>query len=120
MDKKRILYVTKIEVALHLVGDESGYKNRLKVMEELDDILEALEPFKMPEGAAAEMISQGAPEPSPYKLPGLKAPPEKIGRQCPKCGRDLVIRKAKTDFIGCIGFPICTYTEQLPVKVENG
>lgn len=37
---------------------------------------------------------------------------EKIGKLCPKCGGDLVIRNGKYGkFISCINFPTCHYTE---------
>lgn len=39
---------------------------------------------------------------------------EKVGRECPKCGKDLLIkhaRKGQNKFIGCSGFPECTYLE---------
>jgi len=37
---------------------------------------------------------------------------KKIGK-CLKCGNDLVVRKGKTEFIGCSNFPKCKYTEKL-------
>lgn len=39
---------------------------------------------------------------------------EKAGKVCPKCGKDLLIRKGKFgDFIACSGFPKCKYTEAI-------
>jgi DNA topoisomerase-1 len=41
-------------------------------------------------------------------------PPPEVGRVCPKCGKPLVKRysvKAHTYFVGCSGFPECTYHE---------
>ncbi len=41
---------------------------------------------------------------------GLKT----IGRKCPKCGKDLVLRKSiYGEFIGCSGYPKCRYTENI-------
>jgi DNA topoisomerase I len=41
-----------------------------------------------------------------------KAAPQKTGKLCPQCGKELVIRKGKkSDFIACSGFPACRYTE---------
>jgi len=40
----------------------------------------------------------------------------KIGRVCPKCGKDLVkkySRKTNGWFIGCTGYPDCTHTERV-------
>ncbi|AGK60547.1 DNA topoisomerase I [Archaeoglobus sulfaticallidus PM70-1] len=44
---------------------------------------------------------------------------DKIVGKCPKCSRDLVIRKKKGDsrrFIGCSGYPDCNFTLPLPQK----
>lgn len=41
------------------------------------------------------------------------------GRSCPKCGKMLIVRIAKTgkhmnkEFVGCTGFPSCSHTEKL-------
>ena len=45
--------------------------------------------------------------------------PEAVG-ECPECGSDLVIKKARSggQFIGCSGFPKCTYTRPLPTGVS--
>ncbi|MGC9066806.1 MAG: topoisomerase DNA-binding C4 zinc finger domain-containing protein, partial [Candidatus Ratteibacteria bacterium] len=41
---------------------------------------------------------------------------EKIEKNCPKCGKPLIIRISRYGkFIGCTGFPKCRYTE----KVKN-
>ncbi|MCR5812885.1 MAG: type I DNA topoisomerase [Desulfovibrio sp.] len=44
--------------------------------------------------------------------------PEAVG-ECPQCGSDLVIKKARTggQFIGCSAYPKCTYTQPLPTGV---
>jgi DNA topoisomerase I len=46
------------------------------------------------------------------EMPVSKKEPEPIGRQCPECGKDLVIRYGRYGkFISCSGFPECKYTE---------
>jgi len=31
---------------------------------------------------------------------------------CPRCGRELVLRKSKHgEFLGCSGWPVCTHTQ---------
>ncbi|OQC11213.1 MAG: DNA topoisomerase 1 [Tenericutes bacterium ADurb.Bin087] len=41
-----------------------------------------------------------------------KLPPEKVGRDCPKCHSELVYREGPYGrFIGCATFPKCKYTE---------
>ena len=45
-------------------------------------------------------------------MPTTKAELEKIGRACPECGKDLVIRWGRYGkFISCSGFPACRHTE---------
>lgn len=51
-------------------------------------------------------------------MPELKSDPEPIGRECPKCGQDLVIRWGRYGkFISCSGFPDCRYTEPWLEKI---
>jgi DNA topoisomerase-1 len=51
-------------------------------------------------------------------MPVVKSEPEPIGRNCPKCGRELVIRYGRYGkFISCSGFPECRYTEPWLEKI---
>jgi DNA topoisomerase-1 len=51
-------------------------------------------------------------------MPEIKTEPEKIGRSCPKCGNDLIIRFGRHGkFIGCSTFPNCRYTEPWLEKI---
>ncbi len=51
-------------------------------------------------------------------MPEIKTEPEKIGRKCPDCGSDLVIRFGRHGkFIGCSTFPNCRYTEPWLEKI---
>jgi len=51
-------------------------------------------------------------------MPEKKAELEKIGRDCPKCGHDLVLRYGKYGkFISCSNFPDCRYTEPYLEKI---
>ncbi|MFW5867874.1 MAG: type I DNA topoisomerase [Armatimonadota bacterium] len=37
--------------------------------------------------------------------------PEKLGEECPECGKDLVIREGRRGkFVGCVAYPKCRYT----------
>ncbi len=52
------------------------------------------------------------------EMPVTKSEPEKIGRECPDCGHDLVIRWGKYGkFISCSNFPACRHTEALLEKI---
>ena len=44
-----------------------------------------------------------------------KEKPEPTGRMCPECGKELLKRKSRfgSFFLGCSGFPKCTYMENL-------
>jgi DNA topoisomerase-1 len=51
-------------------------------------------------------------------MPVVKSGPEPIGRNCPKCGKELVIRYGRYGkFISCSGFPECRYTEPWLEKI---
>jgi len=53
------------------------------------------------------------------EMPLSKAELEKIGKPCPKCGKDLVIRWGRYGkFISCSGFPDCRYTEPYLEKIN--
>jgi DNA topoisomerase-1 len=52
------------------------------------------------------------------EMPATKAELEKIGRECPQCGHDLVIRWGRFGkFISCSNFPTCRYTEPWLEKI---
>lgn len=52
------------------------------------------------------------------EMPETKAELEKVGRACPNCGHDLVIRWGRYGkFISCSNFPNCRYTEPWLEKI---
>ncbi|MDO9087732.1 MAG: type I DNA topoisomerase [Anaerolineaceae bacterium] len=52
------------------------------------------------------------------EMPETKTELEKIGRDCPKCGHELVIRFGRFGkFISCSNFPTCRYTEPILEKI---
>lgn len=52
------------------------------------------------------------------EMPVTKSGPEPIGRPCPLCGKDLVIRFGRFGkFISCSGFPDCRHTEPWLEKI---
>lgn len=52
------------------------------------------------------------------EMPVAKTEPEKIGRTCPNCGHELIIRWGRFGkFISCSNFPTCRYTEALLEKI---
>jgi DNA topoisomerase-1 len=45
-------------------------------------------------------------------MPVTKIEPEKLGRECPQCGHELVLRNGRYGkFVSCSNFPSCRYTE---------
>lgn len=51
-------------------------------------------------------------------IPEMKAELEPVGRACPNCGKELVIRYGRFGkFISCSGFPDCRYTEAWLEKI---
>ncbi|MCJ7624807.1 MAG: type I DNA topoisomerase [Anaerolineaceae bacterium] len=52
------------------------------------------------------------------EMPIRKTEDEKIGRECPRCGHDLIIRWGRFGkFISCSNFPECRYTEPWLEKI---
>ena len=52
------------------------------------------------------------------EMPTTKRGPEQVGRACPDCGHDLVIRFGRYGkFISCSDFPKCRYTEPWLEKI---
>ncbi|GAB4503405.1 MAG: type I DNA topoisomerase [Anaerolineales bacterium] len=52
------------------------------------------------------------------EMPVTKSGPEPIGRACPECGKELVIRYGRYGkFISCSGFPECRHTEPWLEKI---
>jgi len=52
------------------------------------------------------------------EMPEKKAELQKVGRECPKCGHDLIIRWGRYGkFISCSNFPDCRYTEPYLEKI---
>ncbi len=71
-----------------------------------DAIREFYEPF-------AEDVKKAQAE-----MPVTKSGPEPIGRACPTCSKELVIRYGRFGkFISCSGFPECRYTEPWLEKI---
>jgi DNA topoisomerase-1 len=52
------------------------------------------------------------------EMPVTKTGPEPVGRACPDCGKDLIIRYGRYGkFIACSGFPECRHTEPWLEKI---
>ena len=52
------------------------------------------------------------------EMPATRSGPEPIGRPCPDCGKELVVRYGRYGkFIACSGFPECRHTEAWLEKI---
>jgi len=93
------------------------YNFTVRMEENLDEIAEGkrdwpevIRSFYKP---FAEQLSKAQAE-----MPTAKTELEKVGRECPKCGHDLVIRWGRFGkFISCSNFPECRHTEPLLEKI---
>jgi DNA topoisomerase I len=89
----------------------------VRMEEDLDEIAEGKrnwpDVIRSFYGPFAEQLSKAQAE-----MPTAKAELEKVGRECPKCGHDLVIRWGRFGkFISCSNFPECRYTEPWLEKI---
>jgi DNA topoisomerase-1 len=52
------------------------------------------------------------------EMPEVKAEPEYVGKTCPQCGKELIVRYGRYGkFIACSNFPECRYTEAWLEKI---
>lgn len=55
---------------------------------------------------------QGGGRKSTPRRTSDRPPAQSVGKSCPECGKDLLIRTGKTgEFLGCQGYPACRHTE---------
>lgn len=81
-----------------------------KIAEGHADWVKVMDAFYRP---FAETVKKAQAE-----MPQTKNGPEPIGRDCPTCNRELVIRYGRFGkFISCSGFPDCRYTEPWLEKI---
>lgn len=81
-----------------------------KIAEGQDDWVRVMNEFWTP---FSEEVAKAQAE-----MPATKSGPEPIGRPCPTCGKELVIRHGRYGkFISCSGFPECRYTEPWLEKI---
>jgi DNA topoisomerase-1 len=92
-----------------------GFTSRME--EDLDRIAEGEKPWVAIVSEFYEPFSERV-ERAEEEMPEVKAEPEPIGRACPECGHDLVIRWGRYGkFISCSNFPNCRHTEPWLEKI---
>jgi DNA topoisomerase I len=85
--------------------------------EDLDEIAEGKEKWRK---VIREFYTEFEPQvkKAQAEMPVTKSEPEKIGRACPNCGHELVIRWGRFGkFISCSNFPACRFTEAILEKI---
>ncbi len=101
---------------------------RLKPLTNVDEAtkLAHVERIREQHPATTGKAASPAPVPAEPKIPSAPVPTERSTteeapqKQCPRCGKALVVRTARSGpragvrFFGCTGFPKCRYTEQIP------
>lgn len=81
-----------------------------KIADGLADWVKVMETFYRPFAVKVQKAQA--------EMPVTKSGPEPIGRACPTCGKDLVIRFGRFGkFISCVGFPDCRFTEPWLEKI---
>ncbi len=97
--------------------DVVDLKFTAKMENELDQVADGKEDWK---NVIREFYTSFEPEVkrAQAEMPVAKTEPEKVGRACPACGHDLVIRWGRYgQFISCSNFPACRHTEALLEKI---
>ncbi len=94
---------------------DTGFTARME--ENLDEIANGkqdwVEIIRQFYGPFSQVVQKAMAE-----MPTTKAELEKVGRACPECGHDLVIRWGRYGkFISCSNFPTCRYTEAWLEKI---
>ena len=85
--------------------------------EDLDKVADGSEEWK---AVIGDFYQRFAPqvEKAQSEMPTQKAELEKVGRDCPECGHELVIRWGRFGkFISCSNFPTCRHTEAWLEKI---
>jgi DNA topoisomerase-1 len=62
--------------------------------------------------AGLEPVPPSAPGEAPGPAPVVRGKPVATGLTCPKCGKELLLRRGRLgEFLGCAGYPKCKFTQ---------
>jgi len=105
------------DLMIQYFPDIVDYQFTARMEEELDKIAEGQDDWVRVMGEFWTPFSEEVAK-AQAEMPATKSGPEPIGRPCPTCGKDLVIRYGRYGkFISCSGFPECRYTEPWLEKI---
>jgi DNA topoisomerase-1 len=109
--------LTVNDLMVQYFPDIVDYQFTARMEEELDKIAEGQEDWVRVMSEFWTPFSEEVTK-AQAEMPATKSGPEPIGRPCPTCGKDLVIRYGRYGkFISCSGFPECRYTEPWLEKI---
>ncbi|MDO9545238.1 MAG: type I DNA topoisomerase [Pelolinea sp.] len=120
-DNKRLLatetgFVVN-DLLIEYFPDVLGVNFTAKMEEDLDEIADGKRNWS---DLIAEFYKNFEPrlKHAQEEMPETKTEPEKIGRNCPTCGNDLIIKWGRFGkFISCSNYPECKYTEPFLEKI---
>ncbi len=113
-----ILGMTVIDFLMSNFANIIDYSFTAKMEDELDEIARGerkwqptIKEFYEPFAGKLEKTKETAKK--------VKMEVEYTGKQCPKCGKELIVRIGKFGkFLACSGFPECKHTESIEEKVN--
>ncbi len=111
--KPTILGMTVTDFLVKHFPDVFDYGFTAQMEEQLDEIAEGgrnwqqtIKEFYTPFEKKLELTTETAER--------VNLPVETVDKECPKCGKQLVVRQGKFGkFLACSGFPDCKHTEQI-------
>lgn len=105
------------DLLIEYFPDILGVNFTAKMEEDLDEIANGNRNWK---DLIAEFYKNFEPQlkHAQKDMPETKTEPEKIGRDCPKCGNELIVKWGRFGkFISCNNYPECKYTEPFLEKI---
>ena len=105
------------DLLIEYFPDILGVNFTAKMEEDLDEIASGDRDWK---DLIAEFYKNFEPQlkHAQEEMPETKTEPEKIGRECPTCGNDLIVKWGRFGkFISCSNYPECKYTEPFLEKI---
>lgn len=113
-----VLGITVTDFLVRYFPDIVDYSFTAQMEDELDEISRGEREWKPTIKAFYDPFEKKLEETN-QEAQKVKMEMEFVGKKCPQCGKELVIRIGKFGkFSGCSGFPDCKHTEGLEEKVD--
>ncbi|MBI2338032.1 type I DNA topoisomerase [Candidatus Daviesbacteria bacterium] len=112
------LGTTVTDFLLEYFSDIIDYSFTARMEDELDEIARGEREWKPTIGTFYEPFEEKL-EKTSKTAKKVKMEVQYAGKQCPECGKELIIRIGKFGkFLACSGFPECKHTESLEEKID--